>query len=145
MTIAANTAKCFSAKKMGIAAAMGIPLLLSSGVCTAADREMSSEYTACFDKSNGVTAEMINCILAETARQDAQLNDNYKKLMAKLSPLRKQALVEAERAWIQFRDANCRFYDDPDGGTIARVSANECILNATADRAKELQQLSADR
>ena len=65
--------------------------------------------------------------------------------MAKLSPSRKQALVEAERAWIQFRDANCRFYDDPDGGTIARVSANECILNATADRAKELQQLSADR
>ena len=141
----ANAAEWFiGANKAGLATIIGLPLLLSSGPCAAADREMSREYTVCFDKSNGVTAEMINCILAETTRQDARLNENYKNLMSKLSQSRKQALLEAQRAWIQFRDANCRFYDDPEGGSIARVTANECILNATADRAKELQ-LSTDQ
>jgi uncharacterized protein YecT (DUF1311 family) len=141
----ANAAEWFSANKAGMAAVIGLSLLLSSGPCVAADREMSREYTACFDKSNGVTAEMINCILAETTRQDARLNESYKKLMSNLPQSRKQALLEAQRAWIQFRDANCRFYDDPQGGSIARVTANECILNATMDRAKELQLLSADQ
>ena len=46
----------------------------------AADREMTQEYSTCLGKSNGVTIEMINCILAETMRQDARLNENYRKL-----------------------------------------------------------------
>jgi hypothetical protein len=33
---------------------------------------MTQEYLTCLEKSNGVTAEMINCILAETRRQDAR-------------------------------------------------------------------------
>ena len=49
----------------------------------AADREMTQEYSTCLGKSNGVTIEMINCILAETMRQDARLNENYKKLISK--------------------------------------------------------------
>ena len=32
-------------------------------------------------------------------------------------------LLEAQRAWIKFRDTNCDFYYDPDGGTMARVRA----------------------
>src|SRR5262245_18840934 len=73
----------------------------------AVDREMTQEYSTCLGKSNGVTIEMINCILAETMRQDARLNENYKKLISKLPTERKNALVEAQRAWIKFRDANC--------------------------------------
>jgi uncharacterized protein YecT (DUF1311 family) len=110
----------------------------------AADREMTQEYSTCLGKSNGVTIEMINCILAETVRQDARLNENYKKLISKLPTERKTALVEAQRAWIKFRDANCGFYADPEGGSAARMTANECFLNATADRAKELRLLADD-
>jgi len=53
-------------------------------------------------------------------------------------------LVEAQRAWIKFRDANCGFYADPERGSAARMTANECFLNATADRAKELSLLADD-
>jgi uncharacterized protein YecT (DUF1311 family) len=84
---------------------------------------------------------MIDCIVAETSRQDTKLNENYKSLTSKISPKRKQSLLHAQRAWITFRDANCKFYGDPEGGTSARLSANECVLNATADRAKELKLL----
>src|SRR5262249_54513764 len=110
----------------------------------AEDREMTQEYSTCLGKSNGVTIEMINCILAETMRQDARLNENYKKLISKLPTERKNALVEAQRAWIKFRDTNCGFYADPQGGSAARMTANECFLNATADRAKELRLLADD-
>ena len=84
---------------------------------------------------------MIDCIVAETSRQDTKLNENYKSLTSKISPKRKQSLLHAQRAWITFRDANCKFYGDPEGGTSARLSANECVLNATADRAKKLKLL----
>ena len=136
-----HMARLFTKKVMVIELA----LLLSSRVVVASEREMTQEYSSCLKRANGVTAEMINCILAETIRQDARLNENYKGLISKLSTERKNALAEAERAWIRFRDTNCGFYADPEGGSAARIAASECILNATAHRAKELQLLSKDR
>ena len=94
-------------------------LLLNTPPLAAADGEMTQEYLTCMDKSNGNTAEMTDCISAETARQDARLNENYKRLMSKLSAKRKNTLQVAQRAWVKFRDANCSFYSDPDGGTAA--------------------------
>jgi uncharacterized protein YecT (DUF1311 family) len=127
------------------ATVIGLALFLSTEFGSAADREMTQEYLTCLDKAGGVTVEMINCILAETKRQDIRLNENYKKPVSKLSTERKKELLEAQRAWINFRDTNCRFYDDPAAGTSARVSANECVLNVTADRAKELRLLTNDQ
>jgi uncharacterized protein YecT (DUF1311 family) len=124
---------------------VGLALFLSSPPVAAADREMTQEYSTCIAQSNGVTVEMINCILAETGRQDARLNENYKRLLSKLGTERKNTLIEAQRAWIKFRDANCGFYADPEGGSAARMAANECFLNATVDRAKELQLLTNDK
>jgi uncharacterized protein YecT (DUF1311 family) len=37
------------------------------------------------------------------------------------------------------------FASDPEGGSAARVTATECFLNATADRAKELRLLTNDQ
>ena len=65
---------------------------LSILLVAAADREMTREYSTCLEKSNGVTAEMINCILAETRRQDALLNENYKRLISKLATERKKRI-----------------------------------------------------
>ena len=61
--------------------------------------------------------------------------------MAEVPSPRKKQLQEAQRSWINYRDANCAFYDDPDGGTLARVNANSCMMTATADRANELERL----
>ena len=86
---------------------------------------------------------MLDCIGAETDRQDARLNENYKRLMSKVSDDRKKQLLEAQRAWIRFRDANCSFYAE--GGSIAQVAVNDCILVTTVDRANELKRLTADQ
>ena len=44
-------------------------LLLNTPPLAAADGEMTQEYLTCMDKSNGNTAEMTDCISAETASQ----------------------------------------------------------------------------
>ena len=114
-------------------------LTTSSGLLAASETDMSKQYTSCMAKANGANPDMIDCIMAEAKQQDARLNENYKRLMSKLSEERKTALLEAQRAWIRFRDANCTFWDDPAGGQSAAVTAKECILTTTADRASELE------
>src|SRR6516162_5044034 len=124
---------------LGLAAASAF-LLATSTVLAAGETEMSQEYSSCIDKANGANPALIDCALAETKRQDARLNENYKRLMSKLTQERKNALLEAQRAWIMFLDANCAFWDDPAGGQSAAVTAKECILTMTAaDRASELE------
>lgn len=108
---------------------------------SAVEAGQSKQFSTCMDKSGGVTLNMIECIVAENKTQDARLNKAYKALSAALPPARKSQLQEAQRAWIKFRDANCSFYDDPDGGSIARVSANDCVMRATTERAHELEVL----
>ena len=58
-------------------------LLLNAPALAAADSDLSQAYSACMDKSKGVTSEMLDCISAELTRQDARLNENYKRLMSK--------------------------------------------------------------
>ena len=84
-------------------------------------------------------AEIMDCVSAETQRQDARLNQIYKSLGDGLSPARKAHLLDAQRAWIKFRDTNCRFYLDPQGGTVAQLLAADCVLRLTAERAQELE------
>ncbi len=128
--------------KRGVLSAFA--LLFSTVQLVAAENDMSGEYKACMERSNGVTGEMLDCMGAEFTRQDARLNENYKRLMSKLSAKRKEALLEAQRAWIKFRDANCNFYYDPEGGSAAHLAGTDCNLNTTADRAAELRNLSTN-
>ncbi|TAN65862.1 MAG: DUF1311 domain-containing protein [Methylobacter sp.] len=105
----------------------------------AADDDLSQIFSTCMDQAGGVTPSMVECMNAETERQDVRLNKAYKDIMAGLSAGRKKQLQEAQRLWIKYRKANCDFYYDPDGGSIARINASDCFLSATAARAKELE------
>ncbi|WP_346796600.1 lysozyme inhibitor LprI family protein [Halomonas sp. Bachu 37] len=87
------------------------------------------------------TVDIVTCITDEYERQDQRLNENYQQLRSQLSSARREQLLTAQRAWIQYKEANCDFYFDPEGGTLARVSANSCVLNETRERADELEKL----
>ena len=120
---------------------MVVLALLVAHLASADDLGYSAEYSACLDKSGGVTMNVLDCISAETARQDDRLNKAYKEIMGELDPARKKQLRNVQRLWIKYRDANCGFYADPDGGSTARINANDCFLIETAERAKELEGL----
>jgi uncharacterized protein YecT (DUF1311 family) len=106
-------------------AALGVALFWNTGLFAANENHMTKEYLTCVSNAEGVTNRMLDCISAEF----------------ELPKDRKESLVEAQRAWINFRDANCGFYHDPDGGSAAHLAGNECMLNVTVDRANELEKL----
>ena len=118
-------------------------VVLWNGHLLAATKEdnMSQEYSHCMDKSGGAAGSMLECIGDELDRQDARLNEHFKKLMSKQSHGQKKTLVEAQRAWLKFRKTNCDFYYDPNGGSAARLGGSDCWLTMTATRARELKDL----
>ena len=121
-----------------------IAVMLICFVNTSAQDEktigLSREYGACMDKSGGVTSSMLDCIGAETKRQDARLNKVYKDVMAQMDEGGKKRLLEAQRAWIKFRDADVDLYRDPNSGTAATLTAADRYLMMTAQRASELEK-----
>ncbi|MFD1711759.1 DUF1311 domain-containing protein [Ottowia sp. GY511] len=123
------------------AAAFACLLGAFSAAAHADDSDYSASYRSCMDKASGVTASMIDCIGVELQRQDQRLNAAYRQFQQTLKPARRQQLQAVQREWLQYRQANCRFQGDPDGGTAARVAGNACVLAMTATRARELEQM----
>ena len=103
---------------------------------------LSANYSKCLARAGAVDPAVAECMSAEYALQDRRLNANYKALMAKLSDERKKQLQETQRLWLKYVEANCNFYYDPNGGTAARMMANECSVKARAQRALELENLT---
>jgi uncharacterized protein YecT (DUF1311 family) len=101
----------------------------------------SKAYKVCMDKAVS-TADMIECTDAEYKQQDKRLNIAYNNLKNKQTPARVKQLTELQKLWIKYRDANCEFYYDPDGGSMARILANDCMLTMTRDRAVEFEGMS---
>ena len=105
----------------------------------------SVAYRDCMQRAAGVNADMHACIATETKLQDARLNAAYTQLRAAQSPPRRTALTAAQRDWLRFRDSNCGYRNDPQGGSNARLDAALCLLRMTAERADELQTLQPPR
>ena len=103
--------------------------------------DASAGFARCMDASEGVTVDMLNCIDAEIVLQDARLNSEYRRTLAALTEGQQARLRTAQRLWVQYRDANCRFLADPDGGTLATVMSVDCRRQMTTERASELVRL----
>ena len=82
-----------------------------------AEERTSKSYATCIEKAGGATFALQDCISEELERQDRRLNGAYQVLMDSLPEKRKAQLRDAQRKWIEFRDANCEFYYDPQGGS----------------------------
>ena len=120
--------------------AAGLMLCCVSQIAIADGIGLSKQFSTCIDDSGGVTVEMLNCSAAEIELQDTRLNKAYKEVMVQLSQSRKKQLKDAQRAWIKFRDANCKFYADAEGGgSMVGLNSSDCIMSTTASRAIELE------
>lgn len=63
-------------------------------IASADDVGLTKQFSACMDKSGGVTVNMLDCIGEETKRQDTRLNKAYKEVTTQLSPARKRQLQD---------------------------------------------------
>lgn len=85
---------------------------------------------------------------------DARLNAQYRATMAEMrrrdasaerglpGPSYAQALLDAQRKWIAFRDANCLSVGyEYRGGSAERLSRATCLAEMTDARTRELRQI----
>jgi uncharacterized protein YecT (DUF1311 family) len=87
---------------------------------------------------DGTTLEMVDCLKAKTAQWDKRMTIAYQQAMKDAGQQQREQLRTAQRLWIQYRDANCLYYDMGEG-TIARIDAGECMRSMTEARARELE------
>jgi uncharacterized protein YecT (DUF1311 family) len=87
---------------------------------------------------DGSTVEMVECLKTKTAEWDTRMTMSYQKALKDAGPARREQLRAVQRLWIQYRDANCLYYDMGEG-TIARIEAGECMRRMTEARARELE------
>ena len=85
-------------------------------------------------------------LYSEYKKADKELNVAYSKLKNKLELVDKTALINAQKAWIKFRDLNCKFTgkEDSEGGVIANKMKVDCLTQSTIERTKELKELIED-
>ena len=78
---------------------------------------------------------------------DANLNSAYKSELNKLNSSDNMArartsLVESERAWIKFRDADCAVQDHIfEKGSMRGAMVEQCLKELAERRTKELQSI----
>jgi uncharacterized protein YecT (DUF1311 family) len=91
------------------------------------------------DKScDGSTYEMVDCLKEKTAYWDTHMNAAYQQKLKDAEGKQREQLRAAQRLWVQFRDANCLYFDLGEG-TIARIDAGDCMYRLTKGRAEELR------
>ncbi|MCU0551686.1 MAG: lysozyme inhibitor LprI family protein [Leptolyngbya sp. Prado105] len=98
-------------------------------------------------KNQQTQFDMNFCANQQARVADRKLNQAYQTLMRgyKGTPRGKQ-LIEAQEAWIKFRDTNCAFTSAAyEGGSIQPMVYSNCIGRMTSDRTKQLEDFAKNR
>lgn len=118
-------------------------MMLAAGATHAEDIDCANPTTQ---------SDMTSCEAARHDAADKALNAQYKKTRAAMVAIDKdldgdmkgaeQALVKAQRAWIDYRDAECdAFGFQARGGTMEPMLVAGCLADITDKRTKELKEL----
>lgn len=86
--------------------------------------------------------EMNNQAMNAHKKADADMTRTYKLVMNGLSsPTEKNLLLEAQRAWIKYKEAHCKaIANQYQGGSIYPLVLYSCLEDLTIERKKKLQQ-----
>ena len=91
----------------------------------------------------GDQATMNQCAGQEFKSTDKELNAMYQQIIGRLkdNPDRKKLLVGAQRAWIGFRDTECKFSaSGVEGGSVYPLIYSNCLTAVTKARIEALKQ-----
>lgn len=96
-------------------------------------------YDACMKQSQGTAPAQQDCADAELTYQDDRLNRAYKALLANLDDLGKRGAIQAQRAWLTFRDKDCGARAGRFGSNAGPATESACLMESTAYRAQQLE------
>lgn len=122
-------------------AIVGVFLCLSLPAWTNAFEQQSDmasiKQENCEENNN---LESTFCMSRELKESDMRLNVVYKILMSALT--KPQGLHRAQRAWIVFRDAECKFQNAAmHGGSSYNYSMDLCLMQLTEQRISVLETI----
>lgn len=114
-----------------------------------APKGITAAFYTCIDKADSGSIASAACLTAEQIRQDKRLNVTYKSLLGKLKPEEKKELIDAERAWLKFKESDGIFQSSIYGDEIIdnlEQSQNEVFaLCARADVLQKYLDIVNDR
>lgn len=92
------------------------------------------------DCDNPLGTPVINyCAGLAYSRADQELNQVYQQLTAELETGAENQVIDAQLAWLEFRDLLCNFrVRNAQGGTGYEAYRNNCLENLTRDRTQQL-------
>jgi uncharacterized protein YecT (DUF1311 family) len=103
-----------------------------------ANRQMLAQQPNCSNPQT--TLEMNICAGRDYLAADQKLNQIYRQIQANLSRRQKERMIDAQLAWIKFRDANCAYERGQyEGGSLATPTQTACLARMTQQRVKELE------
>ncbi|MGZ8192647.1 MAG: lysozyme inhibitor LprI family protein [Methylobacter sp.] len=92
---------------------------------------------------DGNQQELNACADQDYKAADKALNEEYKKLMAVLPPVRQQRLRQDQRAWLKRRDPRCKAEAKwSEGGSIWPLEFFACLKTITEHRTGELKKIN---
>ena len=88
--------------------------------------------------------EDLGCVSQALDRADKELNDTYKALLTGVDQEGKAKLKDAQRAWIQFRDADTAlaYRISGEGGSLGGLIAMNHKLDLTTERTRQLKEFA---
>lgn len=118
------------------------PAASSSAPESAPAAQASAPSTPSADCANAQTqAEINRCAQASYETADKELNRVYQELKSSLNSQEQEELIDAELAWIEYRDQTCEAESSQyEGGSIQPTIYYGCLERVTTERTAELQR-----
>lgn len=103
--------------------------------------QSTDEMTACVDRADGVSTNMLECGKTEIAKWDARLNIAYRALLHREDGSKRTKLQAEQKAWlVHHLGETRRLASDPDIGSGAFMISQSFELDDIAKRTLELEK-----
>ena len=121
---------------------------LSSNAQTRGSAKVEAQLKACLDgNENQTTYGMCQCNLIAQKRYDALLNADYKVILSTLNKTEKAKLIESQRQWVKFKEAETAFISEHYGnmeGTMWHIVLADKITELTRQRLLVLEEFLSE-
>lgn len=113
-----------------------ISLLFAVSVSGARTKQRPQKPDPC---PNALTQPDIDrCAMEQFKKADKDLNVVYQRITSNLNAIDRANLTSTQRAWLKYRDANCKAERQFHGGSMAPTVEAFCLQRLTEDRTQDL-------
>jgi len=116
-----------------------ITLSMLTHIFASADISIKEAESNCIKQSSFSNSAMADCTSQRIVTEDEQVSIINTKLITKLNSSKRKELQLAQELWLQYREANCRYVIDPEGGSFGMsIAPVACYSSMTSRRLKDL-------